>query len=208
MDSAQQHSAPTPQSSTASTLRIVVAPLSNDPLRDWPLDRYERVARLCLDKLDCKLDFIGTRGQRIAVNLVVRELPSHRCRNLCGHLSWNQTVALIAQADCVVANNSGIAHLAANLGRPTISIFCGSHSPLEWMALGQRATVLTKRTACSPCAIGRIEECPFDRRCFTEIDPLVVFNTIRRRAPAQSFEPKAAPGRSILPPSGMIASAR
>jgi ADP-heptose:LPS heptosyltransferase len=159
---------------------IVISPLSNDPLRDWPLPRFRGVAELCVSELDAVVTFVGTREQRLSVNALLRDLPSDRYVNQCGRLSWDQTAKTIAQAHCVVANNSGIAHLAASLGTPVVSLFCASHSPLEWMARGRRVAVMTRRTVCSPCGIGKIEACPFDRRCFTDIEPALVVQQVAR----------------------------
>jgi len=160
--------------------RIVVAPLSNDPLRDWPLAHFRELAELCVEKLDATVEFVGTRPQRLAVNEAIRALSSDRFINRCGKLSWSETSALIRSAACVVANNSGIAHLAAEWAVPAVSIFCGSHSPLEWMARGPGVVVITRRTVCSPCALGRITECPYDRRCFTSINAATVFRQVQQ----------------------------
>jgi ADP-heptose:LPS heptosyltransferase len=32
----------------------------------------------------------------------------------------------------VISNNSGVAHLAAACGAPTLTIYSGSHQPQEW----------------------------------------------------------------------------
>lgn len=186
------------------TLQIIVAPLSNDPLRDWPLENFRRVAELCLDGLDCVLEFVGTRPQRLAVAHAIRSLPSDRCRNRCGQMPWQETVAMVAQADCVLANNSGLAHVAAELGVPAVSVFCGSHSPLEWMALGSGVTVLIRKTACAPCTIARIEDCPYDRRCFTDIAPQTVFEAVQAKSLAHQAARQQPDAGDPSPPLNVL----
>src|SRR6185312_2205433 len=124
----------------AMSVAIVIAPLSNDTLRDWPLTHFERLAGLCVDRLDARIDCVGIRAQRVAVNQIVRNFPPDRVRNLCGTMAWADTAGLLRSASCVVANNSGIAHLAAELGVPTVCVFGASHNPYEWMARGPRVT--------------------------------------------------------------------
>ncbi len=162
------------------SVSLVVAPQSNDPLRDWPLPHFAQLARLCLDRFDAEISYIGIRAQRVAVNQIVRGFPSDRVRNLCGAMAWADTAELIRTADCVVANNSGIAHLAAGIGVPTVCVFGASHNPYEWMARGPFVTTLHKRTGCAPCASGQLPDCPFDKRCLREIAPETVFEAVRR----------------------------
>jgi len=162
------------------SVAIVIAPLSNDTLRDWPLTHFERLAGLCVDHLDARIDCVGIRAQRVAVNQIVRNFPPDRVRNLCGTMAWADTAGLLRSASCVVANNSGIAHLAAELGVPTVCVFGASHNPYEWMARGPRVTTVHRRTGCAPCAFGSLGECPFDKRCLREIAPETVFEAVRR----------------------------
>lgn len=170
------------------SVALVIAPLSNDPLRDWPLPSFARLARLCLDRLDAEISYVGIRAQRVAVNQIVRGFPPDRVRNLCGAMSWAETGELVRSATCVVANNSGVAHLAAGMGRPTVCVFGASHNPYEWMARGPSVITLHKRTGCAPCAFGQLPDCPFDKRCLREISPDTVFEAVRR-ASARARDP-------------------
>ncbi len=167
---------------------VVMAPLSNDPLRDWPAEHFRTLAVLCIERLGATVSFLGTRAQRGAVNPIVRTLPSARARNLCGLTDWAAAERLIDQADCVVANNSGIAHVAAGRGVPTVCVFGASHSPAEWMPRGPSVTVLVKRTACAPCGINRIADCPSDRRCLREIPPVSVFDAVVRACAGEAAD--------------------
>ncbi|HST74223.1 MAG TPA: glycosyltransferase family 9 protein [Acetobacteraceae bacterium] len=175
------------------SVAIVIAPLSNDTLRDWPLTHFERLARLCVDRLDARIDCVGIRAQRVAVNQIVRNFPPDRVRNLCGTMAWADTAGLLRSASCVVANNSGIAHLAAGLGVPTVCVFGASHNPYEWMARGPLVTTVHRRTGCAPCAFGSLAECPFDKRCLREIAPETVFEAVRRACAAADATVQGSP---------------
>ncbi|MGH7931553.1 MAG: glycosyltransferase family 9 protein, partial [Candidatus Binataceae bacterium] len=51
----------------------------------------------------------------------------------------------------LVSNDTGIMHLGAALGTPTVGLF-GPNSPRYWAPLGPRATyVYDTRLPCSPC---------------------------------------------------------
>ncbi len=156
---------------------MVVSPLSNDTLRDWPLVHYRTLAALVIERLGVPVAFVGAASQRATVAGAVRGLP---VANLCGETSWQALRALLGVAGCVVSNNSGVGHLAASLGVPTVCVFAASHDPLEWMPRGPAVVTLVKRTACSPCGIGGLAQCGFDHRCMRGIDPELVFATVQR----------------------------
>lgn len=161
--------------------RVVIAPLSNQLTRDWPIAHFRELAIICGKKLDATVDFVGTKAQRHHVNAVVRGLPADRYFNRCGLLSWEETGALIRSAACVVSNNSGIGHYAAELGVPLVCVFAATHSPFEWMARGPHVSVLARRTACSLCGVGLWPaDCPHDMRCLSDITPEQVFGEVRR----------------------------
>ncbi len=158
-----------------------MAPLSSSRVRDWPATGYRELAMLCVEELGATVGLIGSHAQRVAVNEMIRGLPADRYVNYCGRLSWAQAGALIKTAACVVANNSGIGHFAAELGATVVSVFATTHSPLEWMPRGPNVTVVVRKTACSPCIISQsISECPYGRRCLTDIAPSHVLGEIRR----------------------------
>src|SRR5664279_4423095 len=113
--------------------RVVIAPHSNERVRDWPAGHVRQLAILCVERLDAIVEFVGSRAQRHSVNTMIRALPADRYVNRCGLLSWEQSGSLMRTAACVVSNDTGIGHSAAQLGVPVVSVFSAKHSPLEWM---------------------------------------------------------------------------
>jgi ADP-heptose:LPS heptosyltransferase len=162
------------------TVSIIMAPHSNQVTRDWPLRHFRSLAQLCVERLDAIVEFVGTRSQRASVNTVVRDLPSLRFINSCGLLRWDQTQARIRSAACVVSNNSGIGHLAATMGVPVVTIYSGTHSPMEWMPRGASVTTIVRSMPCSPCSIASQSECPYQMACLTQIGPGQVFKEVQR----------------------------
>lgn len=158
---------------------IVVAPFSNEQLRDWPGGHYAELLDHCVRNLDSTIKVIGTIHQRPMANLIVRNLPADRVENLCGLLPWARVSDLLAGAQVVVGNNSGIPHTAARLGVPTVCIFGGTHAESEWMPRGAHVFLITKHTVCSPCSR---QSCVYGKRCLHEIPPLAVFDLVVRAA--------------------------
>ena len=83
---------------------------------------------------------------------------------------------LLRRADLVIANNSGVVHLAAAGGRPTLAIYSGTHQPQEWGPRGSATRVLMAVVPCSPCGYDTLEFCPHDYRCMRLIEPETVFH--------------------------------
>lgn len=152
--------------------RVVMAPISNSRVRDWGLNNYARLAQLLLDAIDCAIVLVGSPAQRSQLDEIVSPRGrDERIVNLAGQADWEQSAAVVREADLVIANNSGIAHLAGASGTPTLAIYSGSHQPQEWGPRGNRVRAVMALVPCSPCGHDKLESCPNDHLCMRLIAP-------------------------------------
>lgn len=172
---------------------VLLAPFSNNPLRDWPAEHFAALIALLLPRLDPDqaIRIVGTRGQRLSACEIVRTFDPARVVNGCGRASWPEVVEQVRGAACLVGNNSGLAHLSASLGVPTVCLFGGSHQRLEWRPMGPSVVILSRVIACAPCLLHDAAQCPYDKACLRQIEPATVADTVaallphhRRRAVA------------------------
>ena len=96
--------------------------------------------------------------------------------DLTGGTTLDEAMALIAGADFVISNDSGLMHVAAALGRPQVALF-GSSSPEHTPPASPAARVLWLRIECSPCYQ---RECPLGHfRCMKEMGVEMVLNQLK-----------------------------
>lgn len=107
-------------------------------------------------------------------------------RSLVGKLTLKETAEVMALATVVVGNDSGLAHLAAALGVPTIMIF----GPTPHLSLGQmppHVTILRAGLACEPCWLrARFRECAGEMHCLQQVTVEQVESEIRREQLSQN----------------------
>lgn len=155
---------------------VLIAPFTNSAIRDWPTGHFTRLVGLLLDRLGdgAAIRVIGTASQRLKACEIVRPFPSDRVSNECGRIAWPALSVMIRSAACVIANNSGIGHVAGLYGTPTVSIFGGSHRRIEWRPRGPNVVLLSRAIGCSPCQLDHGDTSPYDKACLRGIDPASV----------------------------------
>lgn len=121
--------------------------------RRWPATSFAALGRRLIVEEDCELALIGASGEREHVAAIARDIGSAgqgRLADLSGRLEMSELVALLAEADAVVSNDSGPMHVAAACGTPTLGLF-GPETPTMYAPLGPRAQALWDPPVCSPC---------------------------------------------------------
>jgi hypothetical protein len=155
-----------------SAKQVVISPVSNSELRDWGMANYARLVALLLDRADCRIVLVGSAAQHRQLERIAEENGRDpRITNVAGASDWFGTAEIVQAADLVIANNSGVAHLAVACGTPTLAIYSGSHQPQEWGPRGDSVRAVMAVVPCSPCGYDKMEECPNDHLCMRQIAP-------------------------------------
>lgn len=140
--------------SGAAPFNLILHPKSNGNGREWPLERYAELAERLGGDPGIAIWITGSRAEG---ELLAREagplLARPNVRNLCGQCDLKGLVAMIGQADGLIASGTGPLHIAAALGRNTLGLF-PPIQPIDitrWGALGTNAVSLSAERACDSC---------------------------------------------------------
>jgi heptosyltransferase-2 len=149
---------------------VVLCPGSiNSRAKRWPAEAYAALADRFIDS-GRQVLLIGSADEAD----VTREVTSRMKQQpvvLTGKTSLDQITSVLSLVDLVVTNDTGPAHMAAALGRPTLVIF-GPTNPLTTRPFAPEAEILRHPPDCAPCML---RDCPIDHRCMTAIDVNEVF---------------------------------
>jgi ADP-heptose:LPS heptosyltransferase len=127
---------------------VVLHPGSGNPTKCWPTGRFAALARALAKQGEMRLVIIvGYADREMAYRLLplIQDLQPLQVDN------WPllPTAALIAQAAVFIGNDSGLTHLAAALGRPTVAIF-GPTDPEIWGPRGEHVTIVRMEGRAAP----------------------------------------------------------
>ena len=171
--------------------RIVALHLGSQDLefRRWPLDRFVRFAERIRDlNADTTVVLTGTAPERPLIREFIANYSGHAV-DASDTGSLENTTALLTRCNLLVSNDTGIMHLAAAIGTPTVGLF-GPNSPSHWAPVGSRATYVYDTTiACSPCLNLYANRWPLEclnsekSRCMLDIQIESVLSAARRVVP-------------------------
>jgi ADP-heptose:LPS heptosyltransferase len=106
---------------------LAMGPAANWFGKTWPIDRFASVAKRLIAPdgplAGGRLVILGGPEDVRYVDELRRSLPRDQCLDLTGQLELLTVHALLRRADLFIGNDSGLMHLAAAAGCPTIGLF-------------------------------------------------------------------------------------
>ncbi len=118
---------------------IGLGPTANWDGKIWPAQRFVTLAAALQDRLpNAGVALFGGPGEqeRARAAPVLAALPG--AVDLCGRLSLSEAAACLARCALFVGNDSGLMHLAAAAGAPTLGLF-GPSPAAEYAPIGRCA---------------------------------------------------------------------
>lgn len=132
---------------------VAICPVAARPEKTWPIDRFIALSQALLESKHANhsLLFVGSDEDRPVIEEIQSRLPRGKVLSLIGEADLLLVGAALSQAALTIANDSGLAHLAAALNCPTIALFGPTRDDL-YRPWGQHVRVV--------CAPGSIETRP------------------------------------------------
>ena len=155
------------------------APGAVGPSKRWPASYFAETARRLAAQGFSVIVLGGPGETSLAAEIGAGQ---GHVRDLTGADLRNAILGLAA-ADVAVSNDSGLLHVAAALGTPSIGIF-GPTSPWHWAPLNPLAAVIETQTvvSCRPC---HKPTCRYGHhRCMREIPPESVVAAVLAARPS------------------------
>jgi ADP-heptose:LPS heptosyltransferase len=161
---------------------VAAAPSAAWEMKRWPLAHWKKLIGLLPET---GFVFLGGPEDRFLDDLAA-QAPG-RTLNLAGRLSLAQSASLLELADLVIANDTGILHVADQMERPTLALIgptafgYPSHATSETLEID---------LTCKPCSKDGRGGCrnSLYQRCLVEISPEHVAEAARKRLDRSSRE--------------------
>jgi ADP-heptose:LPS heptosyltransferase len=153
---------------------VCVHPGSQLPSRRWHAERFAAVADALADQ-GFTVVLTGVAGEVELTRRVARAMQAPAI-DLAGKTSIGAVAALIDEADLLVSNDTGVAHIAAARGTPSVRVSCGGDER-RWAPMDRRIhRVVHHRVPCKPCSYA---VCPTGHACATGVGVETVLEEAR-----------------------------
>jgi heptosyltransferase-2 len=155
---------------------------TNSRAKCWPAGHFAELATRLARSTGATMVLIGGPGEIDAANAVASQASGTPLINLAGSTTLPELLGVLSLCALVISNDTGPAHIAAALGRPTLTLF-GPTNEFETAPTGPYADLL--RVDGIDCARCMYRDCPIDHRCMTGLLVDTVYNRALEMLEAQ-----------------------
>ena len=155
---------------------ILIHPGSGGKWKRWPKEKFRVLISLLLPAGKVKVILGEAEAREISY--------WEKTCEVIFNPSLSRLKQILLQAKIFLGNDSGVTHLSAFLGVPTLAIF-GPTSPHIWGPQGKRVKIIYREYPCSPCSDTQREKCR-DFPCLQDISAEDVAEIISVLSPLKS----------------------
>jgi len=118
------------------------------PAKQWPKDNFVQLGKSLVER-QYQIWIFGSEKERALGESIVEGIGGDAF-NLCGKTRLVDVVDLVACAEHVVSNDSGLMHIASAVD-VKVNVIYGSSTPEYTPPLTHSASIFYQRLPCSPC---------------------------------------------------------
>ncbi len=163
---------PDQRSESYDPKRIILHPGSGSRKKNWPLQNFLRVESI-LRSYNFNPEFILGPAEIFMAEDLQKESDRTRCIHEIDGIT--ELSCLLKTSGGFIGNDSGVSHLAAFLGLPTVTVFGPSDSQ-RWKPIGRAVKAVWSEPDCSPCFETDKTDCD-EMECLLRITPEMVMNS-------------------------------
>ncbi len=160
---------------------IALAPSAAWPNKRWPVERWRLFVKEWLETSpDSKFLLLGGPDDRF-LDSIENEFGSDRVFNAVGKVSLLESSLLLSQSDAIVANDTGLLHVADRLQIPSVVIIGPTAFGYPVGPLSRVAEVPNSELPCKPCSKDGRDACthPIKLKCLLDVSPEQVARELR-----------------------------
>lgn len=157
---------------------VAFAPGGGTRAKKWSPEKFAELAARIIKRHGLKVVLLGGPAEEEYGAAIRSSIPTGQFVDLIAKLPLVNVPKVLDQARAVIGTDTGVTHLAALLGKPTVVLFSGVADVSTWRPIGNHVTIVRVATACSPCQIAKLDQCVAEHVCMSEIDVEVAFNAL------------------------------
>jgi heptosyltransferase-2 len=148
---------------------VILCPGATYYNKRWKSEGFVETARYLLQHRSVFIVVHGGKDDMLRCQEIALSIGSPAV-NMAGQLSLAESAALLRLSALVIANDSGLLHLAQSQKRPVVGIYGATTRELGYFPLDQDSTVIETRLSCRPCTHNGLNKCPKKHfRCMQDI---------------------------------------
>ena len=134
--------------------KTIIHPGAGSKRKRWDISNFLELYRI-LETKQIETDFLIGPAEEDLFPFLEKYIPYDKL-----HIAYDilEAIKLLESAKGFIGNDSGIAHLSAFLGIPTLAIF-GPSDPIRWRPIGSKVEIVRPDLECIPCFETKKENC-------------------------------------------------
>lgn len=159
-----------------NSLRVGLVPSAQWPGKRWPIENFKLLIESLVTKTDYELILFGGKEDTFCSDLALG-FANDRVRNAQGKLTIAESTSLLSECDFVIANDTGLMHIADALKIPCVLFLGPTSGDLGCLPFHADTIVLEHTLWCRPCSKNGQAPCiRLSRKCLTQTTPQMAFD--------------------------------
>jgi lipopolysaccharide heptosyltransferase II len=158
---------------------VLFCPGASFKNKQWLPERFVELAKYLLDKEDVNVVLSGGRAEEDICKYILQE-TNGRVIDLSVRFTILESAVIAKYAKAVVANDTGMLHIAEALKVPVVGIYGPTSRQLGYYPILEKSLVVEVDLPCRPCTKMGAQSCPKKHwKCMKEISALMVYNKLK-----------------------------